>query len=75
MLMGKPRSFIPDHATIFIQGADPGSSRSWFLVVESTTIGFCLPFLGTIRTVFSMLKKEDVLKMFLREKLKEFWKF
>jgi len=29
-----------------------------FLIVESTTEGFCFPFLGTIRTVFSVLKKD-----------------
>lgn len=74
-LKGKPRNYAPYHVrlyskkelTQFLQGHG-------FLILESTTVGFCFPFLGNVNTFFSVFKKYYVLEERIRRWLEIFEK-
>jgi len=57
-LKGKPRGYAPYHVKLYSKKElirvlqDRG-----FLVLESKTIGFCFPFLGTIKNIFLIFKR------------------
>jgi len=70
-LKGKPRSYASYHVRLYsYKELTQVLQDHGFLIVESTTEGFCFPFLGTIRTVFSVLKKEDVFEDVFEKRIK-----
>lgn len=69
-LKGKPRSYAPYHLKLYsnkelIQVLQDNG----FEILDSRFSGFCFPFLGTVRTVFASIKKEDIFESIFKGRL------
>jgi ubiquinone/menaquinone biosynthesis C-methylase UbiE len=74
-LKGKPRNYAPYHVRLYSnKKLTQVLQDHGFLILESTTEGFCFPFLGSVKNFFSAFKKEYVLEERIRRHLEIFEK-
>jgi ubiquinone/menaquinone biosynthesis C-methylase UbiE len=69
-LMGKPRSYAPYHVRLYTYKAIVRALQDHgFVILESTTEGFCFPFLGTMQNIFFVFKKESFFRYLFNKRI------
>ena len=69
-LMGKPRTYAPYHVRLYTcKSIIRALQDHGFIILESTTEGFCFPLLGTICNIFFAIKRESLFRYLFNKRI------